>query len=237
MRYLPYHRELECNLEPLSDMFIMHVRERRSKKSLAFFYTNSAHCICVCTQSDLITADYPAFVADAVERKFGGLSMFAPGTIGDQHPRDFDRGFKAARKMGRHLAGEIVKAQKKMRYASDLAIRSLEREFELTVRPENAAKANFTRTRMSVVRLNDVALCLWPGEPFSMIARRLAAESPFARTALVSNADDFKYYFALACEFRKYAWDPDGAQPSLYALEDGDRLLELNLDMLRELKA
>ncbi len=234
MRYIPYNRELPVNLEAHADMFIMHVRAKVSRKTLAFYYTNSAHAICVCLQSDLITADYPGCVAAIIEKKFGGQCMFCPGMIGDQHPVDFDRGLAAAEKMGRQLAGEIVKAQKKMKYVSRVAIHTRETEFDLPAREDS--KVDLFRTRASVVLLNDVALAYWPGEPFGMINRKLAAESPFKRTVVVANTDDFKFYFALADEFSRYQWDPLGARPSIYGVNAGDQVCAVILGMLREMK-
>lgn len=229
MHYVPYHRDLATNIEPLTDMFIMHVREKGSGRSLAAYYTNHAHAICVCMQSDLITADYPGFVAREVEQALGGLCMFAPGTIGDQHPRDFDRGFDAAREMANQLAEEIVKAQKAMKYTPNVRIRAVEQELDL---PETPGKDLFNRTRTSVVALNDVALSFWPGEAFGMITRKLEAESPFKRTVLISNTDDFKYYFAMEKEFRKYKWESRGAQPSIYDVSGGDLMLKTAQELL-----
>jgi hypothetical protein len=234
MRYIPYHRELPANQEPRTDMFILHVRERVSGHTLAFWYTNSAHAICVCLQSDKITADYPGVVARIIERKFGGLCQFAPGTIGDQHPREFDRGIEAADRMGRQLAREIVKAQESMDYTSDVRIALVEKELEIPD-VEPGGELNL-RTRISALALNEVALSFWPGEPFSVIARRIESESPFATTAVVANTDDFKHYFSLEKDYARYEWDSDGARPSVYPVRAGDMLTDEMLALLRGLK-
>ncbi|MFB3893707.1 MAG: neutral/alkaline non-lysosomal ceramidase N-terminal domain-containing protein [Phycisphaerae bacterium] len=234
MRFTPYHRELPTNLVPLTDMLIVHVRDKATKESLAFFYTNSAHAICVCLQSTEITADYPGVVAGIIEKKFGGLCMFAPGTIGDQHPRDYDRGFAAAELMGRQLAGQIIKAQRGMKYTSRLTIRAAERDLDMAP-ASYQGQPLFTRTRMSAVALNGTAISFWPGEAFGMITRRLQKESPFKRTVLVSNTDDFKYYFAFEKEYGKYVWDSDGARPSIYPVAAGDQLYKAALGLLRRI--
>jgi hypothetical protein len=236
MRYIPYHRELSPNLKPLTEMFIMNVRENKTRRNLAFYYTNNAHCICVCLQSDEITADYPHCVAEIIEKKYGGLCMFAPGTIGDQHPKDFDRGFKAAEEMGKQLADEIIKAQKKMRYTSNLEIDCVEKEFDLPKdKKDKDSNLSFTKTRLSVIRLNDIILCFWPGEAFSMITRKLYKNSPFKKTYLVGNTDDFKNYFVFKKEFKKYIWDKDGAKPWGYDLSAGDKIFKVNMELLKKM--
>ena len=236
MRYVPFTKGLKPNLKPLTEMFIMHVRNKITKESLAFYYMNSAHCICVCLQSDLITADYPAYTALSVEKKFGGLCMFAPGTIGDQHPRDFDKGHVAAKMMGEQLAGEIFKAKKKLKYSSELKITAKEAEFDMfRDKKIKNYREIYTPTRITVIVLNGRALCFWPGEAFGMITRKLLKASPFKETYLVGNTDDFKNYFVLAKEFRKYQWEK-GAKPWDYDIRSGDMMLGLNLRMLKDLK-
>ena len=46
-----------------------------------------------------------------------------------------------------------------------------------------------------------------------LIATALQRESPFDRTVLVANTDDFKYYFAFEKEYRRYQWEQYGAGP------------------------
>ena len=232
MSFIPFHRKLVPNIEPLSDMFIFHVRRRADRKSLAFYYTNHAHAICVCLQSNLTTADYPGFVAELIEREYGGLCMYAPGGIGDQHPRDFDRGFDAARRMGRQLAGQIVRAQARMGYVSDVTLQSLEADVDL---PDRSLKGEplLPRTRTSVLAINGTAMNFWPGEAFGMIVRRLRAQSPFERTVVVSNTDDFKYYFALEEEYGRYRWEGDIALPNVYPPRGGDIVYDKALSLLR----
>jgi|GEM_PF-2239366 len=237
MEYIPNNRALSLNMKPLTGMFIMHVREKKSKKTMAFYYTNSAHAITVCLQSNLMTADYPAFTAQVIEKKYGGLCMFAPGTIGDQHPIDFDRGLKAAEKMGKQLAGEIIKAGKKMKYSSTLEINSAEKEFDMPRDKKlKENKLSFTRTRLSVLILNGIALCFWPGEAFGMLTRKLYKDSPFKKTYLVGNTDDFKNYFVFKKEFLKYQWEKYGAKPWEYDLSGGDKLFKVNIELLKFLK-
>ena len=177
------------------------------------------------------------FVVGCASSKPWGANvrLFAPGSIGDQHPRDFDRGFAAAEAMGGQLAGEIVKAQERMKYTGRVTLRSAETELDLPMSGKPGA-CDYTHTRLSAVALDDVALSFWPGEAFGMITRRLEAESPFARTVLVSTTDDYKYYFALRAEFSKHTWDPGGAQPGHYALDAGDLLLSKSLELLNALK-
>ncbi len=237
MMYTPHHRdELEPNLPPLDDIFIMHVRHRGSAQPLATYYTNHAHAICVCLQSDLISADYPGFVAEVVESKLGGLCMFAPGAIGDQHPRDFDRGYDAARQMGYQIADEVLAAVAQMRYSSDVQIRTVRSP---AVLPNADAKGTAlrTRTELSALAINGVAFSFWPGEPFGMISTALQRESPFNRTVLVANTDDFKYYFALEKEYGKYQWERTGAGPTIYPVAAGDQLYARALADLKSLKS
>ena len=234
MLFIPLDRDnLSFNLEPLTGMFIMNIREKKTKKSIAFFYTNSAHVICVCLQSTEITADYPSYTAKVIEKKFGGLCMFAPGTIGDQHPREFDRGYQAAEEMGLQLAGELIKAQKKMKYSTSLSINSIEKEFDLPKdKKAKNSDGSYLRTRLSVMTLNDIALCFWPGEAFSMITKKIYRNSPFKKTYLVGNTDDFKNYFLFKKEYLKLKYDTRIGMPWEYDYSAGDMMYELDMELL-----
>ncbi len=236
MRYIPDNIGMRPNQKPLNEIFVMGVREQLTGKSLAVFYVNSAHCICVCLKSDLVTADYPAYTAATVEKALGGLCMFAPGTIGDQHPRDFDCGHRAAKVMGRQLSEEILKAVKNMKYSGKLSVSALQSEYSLlpdrkAVRP----KEIYTRTVMSAMTINGHALSFWPGEPFGMVTKKIKAASPFQDTTVVANTDDFKTYFVIEKEFEKYKW-ATGAKPWNYELKNGDRMAGLAVKLLKGLK-
>jgi len=236
MRYIPDHAGMRPNQKPLNEMFIMAVREQITGKTLAVFYTNSAHCICVCLKSDLITADYPSYTAATVEKTLGGLCMFAPGTIGDQHPRDFDCGHRAAKIMGEQLAAEILKAVRKMKYSDKLSVSARQSAYKM-LPDRKAGKCGeiYTRTVMSAMAINGQALSFWPGEPFGMVTKKVKAFSPFSNTAVIANTDDFKTYFVIVKDFNKYKWDA-GAKPWNYEFKNGDRMTVLAVKLLKALK-
>jgi len=236
MRYIPNNAGMRPNQKPLDEMFVMGVRAKITKKTLAVFYTNSAHCICVCLKSDLITADYPSYTAAVVEKTLGGLCMFAPGTIGDQHPRDFDCGYKAAKIMGEQLAEEILGAVKKMKYSDKLSVSARQSAYRmLPDRKAGKRREICTRTVMSAMAINGHALSFWPGEPFGMVTKKVKAVSAFSNTTVIANTDDFKTYFVLEKEFHKYKWEA-GAKPWNYELKNGDRMAVLAVKLLKGLK-
>jgi hypothetical protein len=104
--------------------------------------------------------------------------------------------------------------------------------------PDTDAKGHklLPQTELSALAINDVALSFWPGEPFGMIATALRRESPFGRTVLVANTDDFKYYFAFEKEYGRYVWEQYGAGPTIYPPSAGDQLYAVALSQMKALK-
>ena len=134
--------------------------------------------------------------------------------------------------MGRQLAGQIVRAQARMTYTSQVRLQAMESDVDL---PDRSLKGEplLPRTRTSVLAVNGTAMSFWPGEAFGMIVRRLRAQSPFERTVVISNTDDFKYYFALEEEYGRYRWEGDIALPNVYPPRGGDIVYDQALSLLR----
>lgn len=115
-------------------------------KGTLFNYT--CHAVVLGPDNLLITADYPGYAVQTVERAFGGalIAMFTNGAAGDintGHSADLSalgekvpgRTFERAEKLGRILAGEVVKVLETIETSLNVPIVIRTKEIALPLRP------------------------------------------------------------------------------------------------------
>lgn len=118
-----------------------------SGKPLATLYNYACHPSAAGGDSpSVITADYPGYASDLIETTCGGLALFLHGCSGDVNPGkyvrgdsfDFDDRIADAERMGRIIAGEVLKTMGRIEFQAVERFRVEGKECLLPVQPEAA---------------------------------------------------------------------------------------------------
>jgi len=137
----------------------------------------------------------------------GPVALWTSGAAGDQNPVSMDRGedFTMVEGLGKTLGEEAVRVAKSITVMSSQAtIESSQRVITCTGRrgatgPTPRAEYTFqdadpVNIRLSLLKVNHVALAGVSGEVFTRISQRLKKESPFNDTVMVTHANGSSGY-------------------------------------------
>ena len=150
----------------------------------------------------------------------GPLAAWTSGAAGDQNPVSMDRGedFTMVDGLGRILGEECVRVANNITVMSSQArIESSQRVISCPGRklePGKRPRADYkfedsdpVNIRLSLLRLNDVALAGVSGEVFTHIYQRLKRESPFNGTVMVTHANGSSGYIPSDDSFEPISYE------------------------------
>ena len=130
---------------PLDNELIVLKVESNEGSTICSVVNFTCHAVVLGANNLLISADYPGYVSETVERVEGGTCLFFNGACGDINPltpgtiieRVYDRSvgtFTDVIKMGRSIAGEAIKVLNSLRLKEDVVLKALKREIHLKLR-------------------------------------------------------------------------------------------------------
>ncbi|WP_395396019.1 neutral/alkaline non-lysosomal ceramidase N-terminal domain-containing protein (plasmid) [Novosphingobium sp. BL-8A] len=203
--------------------------------------------------TDLLSGDLTGAAAGFVENTLGGgaIVAFAQSTIGDQAPRLFTPGAKQdgvkaeaawheADTQGTMLGGEVLRVIGRisdMREAGLLA--AANRTFACPVKAGVDVMADMHQEpvssvpiRLSLIRLDDVALGGVSGEVLTAIGTKLRASSPLRQTLLVSLVNDRVGYLPPDSDYDRPTFEVKGSPVQRGCAEPG--IVEGLVAMIRQ---
>jgi len=172
----------------------------------------------------------------------GPVAVWTSGAAGDQNPVSTDRGedFTMVDGLGRILGEESVRVANTITVMSQHArIESSQkviscpgRRLEEGKRPRAEYKfddSDPVNIRLSLIRLNDLALAGVSGEVFTRIYQRLKQESPFNNTVMVTHANGSSGYIPSDDSFEPISYEVTTSHLKPGCAESGivDGLLEM----------
>jgi hypothetical protein len=150
----------------------------------------------------------------------GPVAVWTSGAAGDQNPVAMDRGedFTMVEGLGRILGEEAVRVANQITVmASEASIESSQRvlscpgrKLEPGTRPRRDYKfddSDPVNIRLSLLRLNNVALAGVSGEVFTHIYQHLKRESPFQDTIMVTHANGSSGYIPSDDSFEPISYE------------------------------
>jgi len=110
-------REKEGPIDPKIRVIVFY--EKISKSSIVTLVNFSMHPVVLRANNTSISADYPGYLCDYLEKWEGGTTIFLQGTCGDIRPtilgtEDIEKSFKKADKVGKILAAEALKVKEQI---------------------------------------------------------------------------------------------------------------------------
>jgi neutral ceramidase len=159
-------------------------------KPRAILINYACHAVVLGPDNRQLSADYPGYLARAVEQAFpGALSLFTQGGAGDINPYQdkqpvAENGFGVAEQVGKALAQEAIKVASRLKPAANLnaAIKATAEVVEFRDRWDatKSLRAGLT----SLLINNDIAIASLPGEPFVELQIALCDKSEVKHTFL-----------------------------------------------------
>lgn len=202
--YLPNEKHLLANADGITDdeLGLIALVDAESRP-LAQIVNYTAHPLCVGNTSELISADYPGFLASYLDKYIGGITLFTNGACGDIHPAGFETGFKRAEQMGKKLAQKAAGIYKTLKFHDYGKLRVINEKIQLPVIGERVDKGDYCKrfkdglnTEMSVVSFDNVAFVGVPGELFVETGLSIKKKSPFEYTYIFYNTNEYASYIA-----------------------------------------
>ncbi len=183
-------------------------------KPRAVIVNYACHAVVLGPDNRQISADYPGYVRQRVERELpGALCLFTQGGAGDINPYldkqpVAENGFGEAEKMGNALAEESLKVARKLKPEANSSARlqtvAEVKEFRDRWDATKTIKAGLTTLLLN----NNIAIATMPGEPFVDLQIALRDKSEIANTFL------FGYTYSAGGEWIGYV-------PTIRAASEG----------------
>lgn len=209
-----WRNENRLPTSPLDPTFGVIRVDDATGKPRAILVNYACHAVVLGPDNRQLSADYPGYLARAVERAFpGALCLFTQGGAGDINPYQDKQpvaanGFGVAEQVGNTLAQEAIKVTRRLKPAANAnanlnAIAEVS-EFQDRWEPAKMLRAGLT----SLVINNEIAIATMPGEPFVDFQIALRDKSEIKSTFL------FGYTYSVGGEWVGYL-------PTLQAATEG----------------
>ena len=183
-------------------------------KVIAMLCNYSAHGTTMGQDNLKLTADHPGATSRFVEKHYDDTAVvvWTSGAAGDQDPiyaykKDFGGRISPVEVLGRVQGEEILRIAESMKMTSQGRIRAVQSVVSAPGRKNVSGRSRFrpegdyefiatdpVDIRLSVIMINQIALCGVSGEVLTKIGQRLKTESPFAETMMITHANGSSGY-------------------------------------------
>ena len=204
------------------DLSVLFVQEG-SGRPMAVLANYTAHGTVLSDKNYLVSGDWPGAFQRALEEELSTIVLFTNGAQGDIAPRapggrdDFERSDALGRALAQEAAN-LVRGIANTR--EDVTLTYVERGVDLPspTLPVVVPK----KTVLGVLRIDDIRLFCFPGEP--IVELGLALKKRFPGAWILGLANDHPGYFLTEAEYRKGGYE---RRMSFYGPKAGPRLAEL----------
>lgn len=163
---------------------VIRVEEKEGRDIVGVLYNFTGHPVILGSRNLKLSAEYPGAASRAVEKALGGVAIFLQGACGDITVRRSGDPLLEVERLGRLVAGEVVKTAEHIRPSDDIsiAVDATTLNFEvLTAPPKDESQAAMRRIEDRLARLerNDDA----NGELKRALEQELRMHRTFVRRA------------------------------------------------------
>ncbi len=198
------------------------------------------HPVCIYPYlSTAISADYPAYATQVVERMEGGTCLFALGPGGDLVP--IRRGVKPRRQIGKALGGEALRRLQFVTTAGSVDLRALKRDIAFPIKKApssddaiDEATADCVSTEIQVLRLGDIYILGLPGEILVEVGLEIKKRAGIERLFIISLSNDSIGYVCHSQAYEEGGYEP-GSGTNL-ARGAGELMVKQALDLIDRIR-
>jgi hypothetical protein len=113
---------------------VLRVEEREGRKTIATLFNFTGHPVILGSGNLLLSGEYPGAAARAVENLLGGIAIFTQGACGDVTVHRSGDPFLEIERVGRTLAGEVIKTSGLVKLQDDLPLKAVSKTITLPAR-------------------------------------------------------------------------------------------------------
>lgn len=113
---------------------VLRVENKRSGETIATLFNFTGHPVVLGSDNLLLSGEYPGAACRAVENLMGGVAIFTQGAAGDVTMRRSGDPFHEIERIGRTLAGEVIKTAGFIRGTDDLQLAAASETLDLAPR-------------------------------------------------------------------------------------------------------
>jgi hypothetical protein len=113
---------------------VLRVEEREGRKTIATLFNFTGHPVILGSSNLLLSGEYPGAAARAVENLLGGVALFTQGACGDVTVHRSGDPFLEIERVGRTLAGEVIKTSGLVHLEEDLPLKAASKTITLPAR-------------------------------------------------------------------------------------------------------
>jgi len=114
---------------------VLRIEERDGRKTIATMFNFTGHPVVLGSSNLLLSGEFPGAASRAVESVLGGVAVFTQGACGDVTVNRSGDPFQEIERIGRTLAGEVIKNSGLITCAADLKLNAAARAIRLEGRP------------------------------------------------------------------------------------------------------
>jgi hypothetical protein len=114
---------------------VLRVEELEGRKIIAILFNFTGHPVILGSKNLLLSGEYPGAACRAVEKLMGGVAIFTQGACGDVTVHRSGDPFLEVERVGRLVAGEVIKTAELIRGAETVSLAAASRTLQLASRP------------------------------------------------------------------------------------------------------
>ena len=181
-----------------------------------------------------ISADYPAFTTEIVEKMEGGICLFTLGTAGDIVT--IKRGADIRAKVGKALGAEALRNLQFVPTTNQAVLRALTKTVSFQLKPDRVKEDDnkYITTEIQALKINDIYFLGLPGEILVEIGLDIKRKSGIENLFIVSLSNDAIGY---VCHIKAYEEGGyESMQASRLAKGSGEIMIQEALDILKKIQ-
>jgi neutral ceramidase len=114
---------------------VVRVEELESRKIIAILFNFTGHPVILGATNLLLSGEYPGAACRAIEKLLGGVAIFTQGACGDVTVHRSGDPFLEVERVGRLLAGEVIKAAEFTRGSESVSLDAASETLKLVPKP------------------------------------------------------------------------------------------------------
>jgi neutral ceramidase len=113
---------------------VLRVEERDGRKTIATLFNFTGHPVVLGSTNRMLSGEYPGAASRAVEKLLGGVAISTQGACGDITVNRTGDPFLEIERLGRTVAGEVIKTSGLVELRDDLALKAASKSLRLPAR-------------------------------------------------------------------------------------------------------
>ena len=159
-------------IDPDVGVFVI---DNRYDQSIARIINYATHPVCGMNEMYAISADFPRYATDVIEKIEGGICMFALGTAGNQVP--VEREGYSRYQIGRGIGAEALKALQRKKVYANFPIGVITQKIRMATKKNTFVKGDSVDVEIQVMAIGDIVIVGLPGEVMVELGLELKAKS------------------------------------------------------------